>query len=224
MLCCGSRTPFLLFRAFRTYLHFLLFSFLLFAQVWEAKLAQSDTAAQPAAPAAETDVNQHLAYFYSNNAYNLDSASMPPESALLLNPSYAQHMARAAAGYSHPQPQEPPVEPQYGRPQPYMVLLALHVFPTYIPVNPICNSLVSVCCGLYGNSRRRSGARTRSRPTRPQGSRHPLPQLRRHEGVPHPSTPATFPSTMAATTTMTTMATTTWGYTHIRPAVSSFQF
>lgn len=89
-------------------------------QVWEAKLAQSDTAAQPAAPAAETDVNQHLAYFYSNNAYNLDAASMPPESALLLNPSYAQHMARAAAGYSHPQPQEPPVEPQYGRPQPYM--------------------------------------------------------------------------------------------------------
>ncbi len=123
MLCWLAPTPFLLFRAFRTCLHFLLFSFLPFAQVWEAKLAQSDTAAQQAAPvAAESDVNQQLAYFYSNNAYNLDAASMPPESALLLNPSYAQHMARAAAGYSHPQPQEPPVEPQYGRPQPYMVL------------------------------------------------------------------------------------------------------
>jgi hypothetical protein len=101
--------------------------------VWEAKLAQSDTAAQQAAPvAAESDVNQQLAYFYSNNAYNLDAASMPPESALLLNPSYAQHMARAAAGYSHPQPQEPPVEPQYGRPQPYMVYYLHYIIRTHM--------------------------------------------------------------------------------------------
>jgi hypothetical protein len=95
--------------------------------VWEAKLAQSDTAStQPPAAAATTgqegDVN-HLAYYYSNNnPYNLVDL---PQETLLLNPALAQHMSRT--GYSHPQPQEPPVDqPQYGRPQPYMVCTQLH--------------------------------------------------------------------------------------------------